>query len=300
MKQLLSVIIVTHQSEKYIQKCIQSVKRESVPTECIVIDNASTDRTVNEVQTQFPNISVIQNRENVGFSQAVNQVLPLARGNNILLLNPDTEVYPGSLKHMISFLQKKRKPCIIGGNFVSRDGKQQASFGNFPSVWVELAYSLGMYKLFPIGRFVPYNYFTRSYFTSVRKVDWVSGGAMMFPQKLINTIGTLDPHYFLYIEDIDFCKRAADHDINTYFLPNVKMYHARRASSRGKEVSSFLHEYQGLLYYCSKFNVNIHWIHRFIRFRLFMLSFFQPFFPGSEIQDIRLIRKEFTHHSKNL
>lgn len=266
----LSIIIVTYNSEKLIKPCLDSIFKTitGLDFEIIIIDNNSQDQTVSLIEKKFPQVHLIQNKENVGFAQAVNQGIRKAQGNFILLLNPDMRVLDRAVNKSLEFLIKNSQVGILGCQLLYPDGKIQTSFGRFPSLLTEFLQATFLYKVLPFGRFIPYNFLTRRRFKKTHQVDWLGGGFMMIKKEVIEKIGFLDENYFLYLEDIDFCFRAKKAGFKIYYFPEAKVIHYHMVSTQKDPSQAIINEAKSLLYYFKKYNKNIVLLKFLIRLRL--------------------------------
>lgn len=229
----LSVIIVNYNTKELLLKCLQSLKFEiqnlKFETEIIVVDNGSKDGTV-EVLRNFKSqdlkfkFKLIENKENLGFAKAVNQGIRQSHGSAIMLLNSDTVVKRGAIEKLIEF-EKKVRPAIIGAKMLNPDGSIQGSCFHLPTICRAIKeYWFGKVGYF--SKYVPEG-------NDAVKVEAVSGGAMLISKRIIENIGLFDERYFMYFEDLDYCRRARKAGFNIYYLPNAEIIHEHGASGRG-------------------------------------------------------------------
>lgn len=226
MKEMeLSIIIVSYNTKRLLQKCLDSLgaEKKSKDREIIVIDNASMDGSWQMVQEKFPLVKLVKNTENMGFAKAVNKGISLAEGKSILLLNSDTEASENTLADLLEF-EKKVRPAIIGLRMLNADGSIQPSVfrlptarGAFSEYWLGKKGSFSKY--WPVGE-------------ESREVEAVSGGAMLISRAVLDKIGYFDERYFMYFEDMDFCRRARKAGFKIYYLPSAKVIHVHGASGR--------------------------------------------------------------------
>lgn len=224
----LSIVIVSYNVKEYLSACITSIQRDSVPVEIIVVDNNSSDGTLQMLKESFPLVKLIANKENKGFSGANNQGIVVAESQYILLLNPDTEIVGDALEKMVQFLNQKGDNCIIGPKLLNSDRSLQISCWKFPGLmemFLELFY---LHQVFG----------TRNY--SVEKMKNIfephalSGAAVLFNKDLINKIGGLDEIFF-WMEDIDFCYRAKKAGANIIYFPEATIIHHSGKSSKNNQ-----------------------------------------------------------------
>jgi len=223
----LSIVIVTWNSESYIDECLASVFEtvEDIQAEVIVVDNRSTDRTVS-ILKRWPEVKLISNDDNLGFAAASNIGIKATSGRYIALLNPDTKVAPDSFKVALRFLEQQRKVGVLGAKLTTPDGHVQVPCTTtFRSIWDELCIQLGLTKLFPKSRVFarhPMSWWDHS---TIREVDVVSGAFMMIRREVIDQCGGLDERLPMYGEEEDFCYRVKCNGWHVVYHPDVKILH---------------------------------------------------------------------------
>lgn len=228
---MLSILITTYNNANTITQCLESIykTRGSLDVEIIVFDNNSLDQTTSIVSDNFPQVRLTKNRENIGFARSTNQCLAEAKGDQILLLNPDIVLHPTTLRQLTGTLAK-RGPAIVGGKNIYPNKKVLPSFGDFPTKWTLFTHLTRIEAILPDGVTYHYNLWNRDKFKQTLRVDWTHGGLMLFPKEIIDKIGNFDESFFIYMEDIDFCLRAAKAKIPTYVNPNAVVTHFHQVS----------------------------------------------------------------------
>lgn len=221
----LSVIIVSFNTRELLKKCLASIKN----AEIIVVDNASTDGSVEMVKREFPQVKLIENRENLGFAKANNQALGLAHGEYRLLLNSDTQVKPQALEHLVAFAKKHPEVGIIGARLLNLDGSVQSSVYHFPSI-------KGAIDEYWLGKKGSYEKYALTGLDPV-SVEAVTGAAMLIPKSTIEKIGLLNEQYFMYFEDLDYCRRVKRANLKVYYLPDAEVIHYHGASGKGSPLT---------------------------------------------------------------
>lgn len=234
----LSIIVVNFNTCELLRKCLLSIENEEEQNdlEIIVVDNFSQDGSPQMVRKEFPAITLIESGENVGFSKAVNSGLAVAKGESVLLLNSDTLVINGSLKRLLEF-EKKVRPAIIGMKMINTDGSIQPSVFHLPGI-------KGAFAEFWRGKKGSYSKYEPSG-NSRDEVEAVSGGAMLISRAVLDKIGFLDERYFMYFEDLDYCRRAKRAGIKIYYLPYTEVIHEHGAS--GKVLASSENQWRRLV-----------------------------------------------------
>lgn len=219
----LSIIIVTYNSEKQIGSLLDSIYKErgSVSLEVVVIDNLSADNSSLVAQKHKIKPTVHQMTTNAGFSIAVNRGLRTAKGDYFLLLNPDTVVMKGSLKKLVDFAKDTDPLGAVVPRLLNPDGKPQASVFKFPTI------SNAIRKNFfncqnCFGKYLPDN--------RIQKIDVAVMAAFLVPRSTVDLVGGLDEKYFLYYEDVEYCRRLLRHQLPIYYLPHALVKHIHGAS----------------------------------------------------------------------
>jgi len=244
----LSIIIVNWNTHDLLAQCLQSVYDtvQELELEVFVVDNASTDGSAAMVRERFPQVRLIENRENVGFARANNQAVRESTGRHVLLLNSDTLVLPGALAQMVTFINQNPRVGVVGCQLVNPDGSFQAGGAVFPTLASELAFLLGLTNLarwlFGIthGEDHPH------------EVDWVGGACMLVRKKAIEQCGLLDERYFMFGEEMDWCYRFRQQDWQCYYLPTAHVIHYRGRSTGQCEDRMIVELYQSKIRFWRK------------------------------------------------
>lgn len=262
----LSVIVVSFNTKKLLQQCLDSVfkRTKGINFEVIVIDNASEDGSVevvkrfNKSKNQKIKIKLIENRKNLGFAKANNQGMKLARGKYILLLNSDTILKENSLKKMIDWMEEHEKVGVSSCQLVYEDGGLQRTGGYFPSLlrvfnWMFFLDDLPLIKEV-MRSFHPHEsgtgWLSSRYFQRQHAQDWVTGAFLLTREKVINKVGALDEEFFMYVEEVEFCYRVKKAGWQVVYAPITKIVHLAQRS--GTQAGARLGEYQGIIYFFKK------------------------------------------------
>ena len=217
----LSIIILSYNTKDLILHCIESIVKQyekelkNKTLEIVVVDNASSDASASQIsnlKSQISNLQIILNKDNVGFGKGCNIGAKEASGKYILFLNSDTQVKDRGFLKMIEFLEQNNKIGILGGKLLNSDGSLQASGGNFYNLWNLFLVLIGGER-FGLTRKSP---------KKIEKVDWVSGACMMIKKELFERLSGFDEHFFMYIEDMEFCYRVKRLGYTIYYFPNTK------------------------------------------------------------------------------
>lgn len=245
---ILSVVIVSWNVRDDLRECLRSLWRdgEGLAMEVIVVDNASTDGTAEMVRQEFPQVRLVVNERNLGYTKANNIGIRLSRGKFILLLNPDTVVHKGALRALLACAEAHPEAGIIGTKLLNPDGSLQRSARSFPDI------GAGLFRNTLLGRLFPNNPFVRRYlltdfgYDAVREVDWVSGAAMLVRREVFERIGLLDEGFWAYCEDVDFCWRAKQAGFAVLFCPDAVITHKIGRSSDQKLAACLIQHHKSM------------------------------------------------------
>lgn len=233
----LSVIIVNYNTKELTLNCLDSIGQSETTfqLETILIDNHSTDDSVEVIQQLHPEVILISNSENVGFAKANNQGMRIAKGRYILLLNSDTVVQPNTLDVMIRFMDKHPEVGASGCKVLLPDGSlDKACRRGFPTPLTTFYYVSGISKLFP--KSLRFNAYHMEFLDENEEypVDCLVGAFMMVRREVIEQVGMLDERFFMYFEDTDWCYRIQQAGWVNYYYPKTQIIHYKRGSSRGR------------------------------------------------------------------
>ena len=236
----LSIIIVSYNTSNFLRECIKSIQKNTkkVNYEIIVVDNASSDNSIEMVKKEFPQILVIESLENTGFSKANNLGVKKSKGRYVLFLNPDTIIYKDSLLGMVKFMDEHREAGAATCKLLMPDGRlDDAAHRGFPSPWNSLSYFFGLSKLFPKSRLFSGYSLGFMDFSKIHEIDACAGAFMIVRKKAGEQIRWWDEDYFFYGEDLEFCFRLKEKGWKIYFVPSVSALHYKGISGGIKKVS---------------------------------------------------------------
>ena len=229
----LSIIIVNWNTCDLLQQCLSSLfeRTHQATYEVFVVDNGSSDGSIDMVSQHFPTVLLIQNQENFGFAKANNQALRLFSGRYALLLNSDTVITDHALTDMVAFMDTHPSAGIAGTRLLNPDGSRQYSCDDFPRKPLIMVRDKLRDTLFPGNQANWEHREERRDFNSNFAIDYVIGAVLLIRRETLNQIGLLDEQFFMYTEDIDWCYRAALTGWQTYYLGTISIYHHNRGSS---------------------------------------------------------------------
>jgi len=206
----LSIIIVSWSVREKLRENLTALFKSEgdFNFEVFVVDNNSADGTAETIKKEFPGVKLIANKENLGFARANNQAIKYSTGRYILLLNPDMRVFGDTLDNMIGWMDDYKQASVAGCHLIDETGKTIRHVRNFPKLSDQLAIVLKLPHLFPSVL----NKYLRSDFDYDRpaKVDSVRGGFFMVRSEAMGEIGLLDERFFVWFEEVDYSKRAAN------------------------------------------------------------------------------------------
>jgi N-acetylglucosaminyl-diphospho-decaprenol L-rhamnosyltransferase len=230
----IAILIVSYNVCATLQRALHSLGTQFP---IVVVDNASHDGSAAMVQRQFPHVTLLALRENIGFGAAVNRAAGYAHATHFLLLNPDAWLDAGSLTDMVDHLttyKNKWGATALGFRQVDEAGLLQLSFGPPPTLWGELGRKL-IQRHFD-AKTTTLARLTRAWidrtFSQARVVSWVAGSALLVERAAFWRIGGFDPGFFLFFEDIDFCLRLACAGGAVVYDPSITVGHSRGVSAR--------------------------------------------------------------------
>ncbi len=232
----LSVAVISWNVKELLEGCLASVYRSleqgSVDCEVLVVDNASSDGSVDMVSECFPQVLLIANEDNKGFAAANNQALEKTVGQHVLLLNPDTELRGDALQTLLGFMENTPSAAMAGPRLLYADGSFQHSAFRFPSL------SQAFFDFFPLhhslqesrwnGRYPRSSYLSRQPFP----VDHPLGACMMVRRQAIERVGGMDEQFFMYCEEVDWAMRMRCAGWQIYCVPGAEVVHYSGQSTK--------------------------------------------------------------------
>lgn len=226
----ISVFIVSYNTSGLLENCLSSIFSCSpqVSLEVFVVDNHSTDDTLQMIEMNFPGVNVVSLPQNMGFTKAINYLLPMGSGNYYLILHPDVVVFPETLLQLLAFFEDRKSAGILGANLQYPDGTPNACEILFPSLKNDLiCFAVRLFRKLPAGNLLlgkDYNPLEWSR-KSTSKVNWVWDACMMVRKAVFEDIGYFDEDFFVWYADWDFCKRASDMGWQIYYVLPAKAVH---------------------------------------------------------------------------
>ncbi|HEX7400770.1 MAG TPA: glycosyltransferase family 2 protein [candidate division Zixibacteria bacterium] len=250
-----SIILVSYNVKDLLKRCLNSIFdfQKELKFEVVIIDNHSEDQSPRMLKDEFPNVNLIENHKNRGFSAACNQGIKHSRGRYVFLLNPDTEFTPGGISGMIRFMDSNPHIGICGPKMVDPEGNLQFSARSFPSYLTAISSSQSI-----LNRFFPDNPLSRKYLlkdlnrNQSKEVDWVSGSGFLTRREVLEKIGFLDERFFMYVEDVDFCFRAKQAGFSVHYFPDSAIIHHIGKSTRRKKTKMLVEHHRSMYLFYKK------------------------------------------------
>jgi GT2 family glycosyltransferase len=237
----ISVVIVSYNTMDLTRQCLHTVLDCSggLHLELIVVDNASRDGSADMVTAEFPQVHLIRLATNRGFAGGNNPGIYAATGRYILLLNSDAIIAPGVLQNTLTYMDSHPDIGVLGCRLTNPDGSLQPSARMLPGLLNKFLHVTGLAYRFPKSRFFGRVDFSWWDHAQPRSVGWVVGAFLMMRRELIRQVGALDERYFLYFEEIDFCRTAARAGWKVVFYPGASVVHlGGRSSTNATEMRS--------------------------------------------------------------
>jgi len=228
-KKDITVIIINYNTPKLTVDCVRSVLKDvgKLKVEVIVVDNGSEKdsiKVLEQICSAFDEVTLTKNIENKGFSVANNQGINISKGKYILLLNSDTIVKKGALSELFDFAEKTPVAGVVGARLLNPNGSLQPSCMHFPTILRAIKeYWLGEKSSFE--KFVPKG-------KNPVEVEAVVGAAFLITPKALKKAGMLNEKYFMYFEDLDYCRKVGKKGLKVYYLPEAEVVHYHGASGR--------------------------------------------------------------------
>lgn len=251
----LSIITVSWNTRDLLRRCLESVRMElalrpDVEVEMFLVDNHSSDGSAQMVGSEHPWVKLVANKENLGFARANNQALRDCNGEYVLLLNPDTQISPGAIWHLVDFLDERPDAGVVAPQLLNTDGSVQRSCREFPTfsgMFYELA---GLSRMFPSGskkgkQFRAYKMLDWNH-DDERQVDQPEGACLAIRRSVIDEVGLLDEGFFMLFEEVDWCYRIKQKGWEIWFTPEARVTHHYGQSIKQVKIKMIISSHRGL------------------------------------------------------
>jgi GT2 family glycosyltransferase len=255
----LSIVIVSWNTKKYMEECLTSLSTidGNLSAKIIVVDNASADGTPEMIRTQFPNVKLIETGANLGFARGNNVGIKEATGKYICLINSDVNVPSDCLEKMHTFMEQNPGVGLLGPGMLRPDGKVYRSGMRFPTLWNLFLRALFLDSLFKnTGLFGGY-LMKDFHFDETRDIDVLNGWLWMARREALHQVGPLDGRFFMYAEDVDWCKRFHMAGWRVVFYPQASAVHYGGASAANQPSRFNVEMQRANLQYWKKYHGSI-------------------------------------------
>lgn len=246
MNKQLSVIVTHHRTPEMLELCLDSIRksRRELDLEIFVLDSQFDDRTEETVKSKYPKVGYFGFEKNVGYAKLVNKGLKESNGRFVFIMNADIILEDGSLKKMLDYLENNSQTGMLGPQLLNFNGQVQDSCFAFYRP-LTIFYRRTFLGKFPFGkkdldRFLMKNYDRQS----IREVDWLQGAAFMVRREAADEVGPMDERFFMYFEDVDWCRRFWQKGWKIVYFPEAKMHHYHgRFSKKGGFIGEVFNKY---------------------------------------------------------
>ena len=261
---MIDLVIVNYNSLELLHDCLASIKcscNGSKPN--IVVSDNGSDEPISYIRRTYTDITIVRNKENLGYSKAINDILSSTDAPYIVLLNPDTIVVSDYFfESIVDFMNSNPDVGILGPGIVDPDGSLQGSARSFPR-FHSLFFGRRslLTKIFPKSRLTCANILTNNLDdTNPVKADWVSGACMVIRREALEHVGKMDDRFFMYWEDVDWCKRMWDNGWKVMYWPEIKIMHHVGGSSDSRIIHSVFDFHKSAILYFEKHINHNRWI----------------------------------------
>jgi len=252
---LLSTVIVHYRTLATLPACLRALADSTadLEAETVVVDNASGDAVGALLARDFPRVRLLSNPDNFGYARAVNRGIAESHGEFVLVMNPDCTLDPGAVQALVGHLRAHQRVAIAGPRIVNPDGSLEYSARAFPD---HLAFLFNRYSL--LTRLFPGNPYSRRYLltdwdhASVREVDWLSGACLLVRREAIRQVGAMDERFFMFNEDVDWCRRMKLAGWGVAYVPEAGAVHHVGASRKRVAARVIVERHRGMIHYFHK------------------------------------------------
>ncbi len=258
MSHTVSIILVNHNAGLLLKSCVESILASESANEILVIDNASTDNSLDTLPST-DKLQIIRNPTNLGFSAACNIGIHASSGEYFLFLNPDCSLQVNTISILLDELKSDAQVGMVGGLLLNQDGSEQGGGRRaVPTPWRSFVRAFGLYRLSNRWPKLFYDFYLHK--TPLPdhpvEVEAISGACMLVRSEAMDLIGLWDEHYFLHCEDLDLCMRFRQNGWKIVFVPSAKIVHALGVCSRSRPFFVEWHKHKGMIRFYRKFFIH--------------------------------------------
>jgi hypothetical protein len=238
----LSIVIVSYNTKELTFQCLASIYKytKNIDFEVIVVDNNSTDGTAEYIKEHFPKATIIENKKNIGYGAANNLGMKKAEGKYLLLLNSDTKIKDNVFNKMCKYINKQKDIDVVGPKLLNKDDSAQPSAGRD---FTPLNVFLMLFGFDSLMRTSP---------EQIKEVDWIVGACFMLKKEVFQQTKGFDEDFFMYVEEVEWCRRIREQGYRIVFNPDFSLYHFERGSSKKGREAAIIGIYQGISLYYQK------------------------------------------------
>ena len=242
----LSIVIVSYNVRGLLKECLESIYRTTkyIQFEVYVVDNNSSDGTIQMIEREFPQVKLIANKDNIGFAKANNLAFQKSRGKYILMLNPDTVILQNSLYKIVNYFEQQPNIGAIGCKMLNSDRTLQPSCYNFPTL-------LEIFGMYFIGSRI-FSGLKKFDYDKVQEVDFVRGAFLALNKQCLEEIGLLDEKLFMFGEETDLCYRMKQRGWKVIYIPDTVIIHHRGKSTEQISDNMYSQRIRSIIYYFQK------------------------------------------------
>lgn len=244
----LSIIILSYNTKNITDECLRRLQLSGAHScQIIVLDNGSSDGSLDMIKKKYPWVELIESKENTGYSKGNNIAFKKARFPIVLFLNSDVYVEQDSLIKVLEYFRNHN--CDgLGVKLTFENGTLQLSAGNLPTPLNTIFWILGLGQFFN-----PFHPKSEFFFSKEKEVGWVMGAFLMIRKEVFVSVGKFDEKIFMYMDEVDLCKRVRMAGYKICFTPTISVTHLHRASSKDNPEQALTKELQGISYYLKKY-----------------------------------------------
>jgi N-acetylglucosaminyl-diphospho-decaprenol L-rhamnosyltransferase len=248
----LSIILVNYNGTKFLDNCLNSIGQfvNLADSEVIIVDNFSTDNSINQIKDIFPSAQIICSQNNLGFGKANNLAVNHSRGQHLLFLNTDTILTENTPQILSDYLTRSQDVGVVSPRITFRDGSYQLSCGKLPNLVIEFLDKI-RYGLDQKWHHIFGNLYDKQYST-VQEMGWLTGACLMIRRDVFEQLGGFDESFFMYFEDKDICKRVNEAGWKVVYYPQTSLIHLLGGSSSDVKKSANTYYRDSQLYYYQK------------------------------------------------
>ncbi len=232
----LSIIIVHHRTPELLKLCLNSIKKTilGVDYEIIVVDSATSRKNAELIREKYPEAIFLPHKENLGYSRGVNLGLQKARGEYLLILNPDIILTENSVAKMLDYMKKHPDIGILGPKMLNFNGTAQRTYFSFYKPITIIARRTFLGRLKPFKKALADFLMAGSDSEKVQTPDWIMGSAIMVSRRAVEKVRGMDERFFMYFEDVDWARRFWHNDFKVVYFPEAVMYHYHQRESKSR------------------------------------------------------------------